>query len=55
MDDKNFEKLPMSVKEANEIINKKRKPSRSFIFEEPNPKEIGNKEEEAKMDLQRFF
>ncbi|MFA6757661.1 MAG: hypothetical protein WCR62_07995 [Sulfurospirillaceae bacterium] len=39
MDDKNFEKLPMSVKEANEIINKKRKPSRSFIFEEPNPKE----------------
>lgn len=33
MDDKNFEKLLLSVKEANEIINKKRKPSRSFIFE----------------------
>lgn len=40
MDDKNFERLLLSVKEANDIINKKKKPSRRFVFENPNPKEI---------------
>ena len=39
MDDKSFEALLESTKEAKEILSKKRKPNRSF-YEEPNAKEI---------------
>lgn len=40
MDVQNFERLITSVKEAKEIKEGKRKPSRKFFMQEPNPKEI---------------
>ena len=40
MDIKNFERLLSSAKEAKDIIDGKVEPSRKFIFEEPNPKNI---------------
>ncbi len=43
MDTKNFERLLSSVKETNEIIKGAKEPSRKFIFEEPNPKNIRTK------------
>lgn len=35
-----FEELLESVKEAKDIINGQKEPSRTFFIEEPNPKEI---------------
>ena len=46
MDAQNFERLLASTKEAKEIMTGKKKPSRKFFIEEPNPKEI-----RAKMSL----
>lgn len=46
MDAQNFERLLASAKEAKEIMNGQKKPSRQFFIEEPNPKEI-----RAKMSL----
>ncbi len=46
MDAQNFERLLASVKEAKEIMNGQKEPSRQFFIEEPNPKEI-----RAKMSL----
>lgn len=40
MDVRNFERLITSVKEAKEIKDGKREPSRKFFMQEPNPKEI---------------
>lgn len=40
MDVQNFERLITSVKEAKEIKEGKREPSRKFFMQEPNPKEI---------------
>lgn len=40
MDEKNFDRLLSSVKEAKEIINKQKDPSRTFFIDEPNPREI---------------
>jgi len=40
MDAQNFERLLASTKEAKEIIDGKKKASRTFFIEEPNPKEI---------------
>jgi len=40
MDDKSFQALLDSTKEAKEILAKKRSPSRVFYIEEPNAKEI---------------
>jgi putative transcriptional regulator len=46
MDDFNFNRLCESAKEARDIIDGKREPSRKFFIAEPNPKEI-----RAKMSL----
>ena len=46
MDAQNFERLLASAKEAKEIMNGQKEPSRKFFIEEPNPKEI-----RAKMSL----
>ncbi len=46
MDAPNFERLLASAKEAKEIMNGQKEPSRQFFIEEPNPKEI-----RAKMSL----
>jgi putative transcriptional regulator len=46
MDTQNFERLLSSVKEAKDIINKDKEPSRKFFIDEPDPKEI-----RAKMSL----
>ena len=35
-----FEELLESVKEAKDIINRQKEPSRKFFIEEPNPKAI---------------
>ena len=43
MDDKSFDALLASTKEAKEILSKKQKPSRIFYIEEPNAKEIRSK------------
>ena len=43
MDNKSFEELLASAKEAKEILSKKRKASRSFFIEEPNAKDIRKK------------
>jgi putative transcriptional regulator len=43
MDDKNFNRLLESAGQAREIMNGNKKPSRSFIIEEPNVKEIRQK------------
>lgn len=43
MDTENFERLLASVNEANDIIKGKKEPTRKFIFEEPNPKDIRGK------------
>ena len=43
MDDKNFNRLLESVGQAREIIQGVKKPSRSFMVEEPNAKEIRQK------------
>ncbi|MDD2451253.1 NadS family protein [Sulfurovum sp.] len=40
MDEKNFERLMSSAKEAKEIMNGQKEPSRKFFIEEPNPKDI---------------
>lgn len=40
MDANNFERLLSSAKEAKEIMNGQREPSRKFFIEEPNPKDI---------------
>ena len=40
MDNKSFDALLTSAKEAKEILAKKRSPSRTFYIEEPNAKEI---------------
>jgi putative transcriptional regulator len=40
MDDKAFDTLLASTKEAREILDKKRTPSRRFYIEDPNAKEI---------------
>ena len=40
MDNKSFDVLLDSTKEAKEILAKKRDPSRTFYIEEPNAKEI---------------
>jgi len=40
MDTKNFERLLESVKETKEIIKGQKEPSRKFLFEEPNAKDI---------------
>lgn len=46
MDAQNFERLLASAKEAKEIMNGQKEPSRKFFIDEPNPKEI-----RAKMSL----
>lgn len=46
MDAQNFERLLASAKEAKDIMNGKKEPSRKFFLKEPNPKEI-----RAKMSL----
>jgi len=43
MDDKLFDELLASTKEAKEILSKKMAPSRTFYIEEPNAKEIRSK------------
>jgi putative transcriptional regulator len=43
MDVQNFERLITSVKEAKDIKEGKREPSRMFFMQEPNPKEIRTK------------
>jgi len=43
MDTKNFERLLKSVKETKEIIKGQKEPSRKFLFEEPNAKDIRTK------------
>ncbi len=43
MDDANFNRLLESAGQAREIINGAKKPSRSFVIEEPNAKEIRQK------------
>jgi len=43
MDDKLFDELLASTKEAKEILSKKIAPSRTFYIEEPNAKEIRSK------------
>ena len=43
MDDANFNRLLESAGQAREIINGAKKPSRSFMVEEPNAKEIRQK------------
>ena len=40
MDAQNFERLLASAKEAKEIMDGQKEPSRQFFIEEPNPKEI---------------
>lgn len=43
MDDKNFNRLLESAGQAREIMRGVKKPSRSFMVEEPNAKEIRQK------------
>ncbi len=43
MDAQNFDRLLSSVKEAKNIMDGKIAPSRKFVFEEPNAKEIRTK------------
>ena len=43
MDNKSFDALLVSAKEAKEILTKKRSPSRTSYIEEPNAKEIRSK------------
>ena len=43
MDDKLFNELLVSTKEAKEILAKKTAPSRTFYIDEPNAKEIRSK------------
>ena len=43
MDDKLFDKLLASTKEAKDILQKRTTPSRTFYIEEPNAKEIRSK------------
>jgi len=43
MDEKSFDALLASTKEAKEILSKKQSPSRTFYIEEPNAKEIRSK------------
>ena len=43
MDDRLFDELLASTKEAKEILAKKKSPSRTFYIEEPNAKEIRSK------------
>jgi len=43
MDAENFERLLASTKEVKEIMDGKKKASRKFFIEEPNPKEIRSK------------
>jgi putative transcriptional regulator len=43
MDDKLFNELLASTKEAKEILTKKISPSRTFYIDEPNAKEIRSK------------
>ena len=43
MNAQNFERLLTSAKEAKEIMDGKKEPSRQFFIEEPNPKEIRTK------------
>lgn len=43
MDDKLFDDLIASTKEAKDILFKKKSPSRTFYIEEPNAKEIRSK------------
>ena len=43
MDDKLFNELLASTKEAKEILTKKIAPSRTFYIDEPNAKEIRSK------------
>ena len=46
-----FEELLESVKEAKAIKNKELKPSRVFLMQEPNPKDIRTKLELAKASI----
>ncbi len=43
MNAQNFERLLASAKEAKEIMNGQKEPSRKFFMEEPSPKEIRTK------------
>ena len=43
MDDKSFDALLASTKEAGQILAKKKIPNRTFYIEEPNAKEIRSK------------
>jgi len=43
MDDKLFDSLIQSTKEAKDILAHKKAPNRSFYIDEPNAKEIRNK------------
>ena len=43
MDERLFDELLASTKEAKEILAKKKSPSRTFYIEEPNAKEIRSK------------
>ena len=43
MDDRSFDALLASTKEAKEILSKKKSPNRTFYIEEPNAKEIREK------------
>ncbi len=43
MESKSFEELLASIKEAKEILSKKRSPNRNFYIDEPNVKEIRSK------------
>ncbi|RLA58529.1 MAG: transcriptional regulator [Epsilonproteobacteria bacterium] len=43
MDNKSFDVLLESTKEAKEILAKKRSPNRTFYIEEPNAKDIRSK------------
>jgi len=40
MNDTDFQKLCESIEQAGEVMQKKRKPSRTFVYEDPDPKEI---------------
>ena len=46
-----FEELLESVKEAKAIKNQELKPSRAFLMQEPNPKDIRTKLELAKASI----
>ena len=55
MDDKLFEELLASTKEAKEILAKKKAPSRTFYIEHPNAKEIRSKFELTQIEFAKLL